>query len=207
MEISQLAKYSSHGEPREFAGLGHSYHEMSVRRHNHQVGLNIELRRGPPQRRQNQQRHEESCKHINRNGAFEPLRQFPNGSDVGHCSILHDHIQARQLAYTPAELLDALEAAQIQRPHLYDIAPRRRTLDVGLGAFALLGIATCQDHLGRIEPDEMPRCLETQSDICACYNDRLPGELLFWFRQAPELVVEEGDEKIAGVIISMRRAD
>jgi hypothetical protein len=53
----------------------------------------------------------------------------------------------------------------------------------------------------------MPRCLETQSDICACYNDRLPGELLFWFRQAPELVVEEGDEKIAGVIISMRRAD
>ena len=50
----------------------------------------------------------------------------------------------------------------------------------------------------------MPCCFEPKTYIAACHDDCLPGELLVWFRQAPELVVEECDEKIATFTVSTR---
>lgn len=176
---------------------------MCIRRHNHQVGLGINLGRSAPQRRQQQQRHEERSKHIHGNGAFKPLGQLPKRSDQGHRRIFDDHVQAGQLGRAATELFHALKAAKIQGPNLHSIAPPRRALDVGPGAFALVGVATRQDYPTSVQPGEVPRCLETESDICTCDDDCLAGEFLFWFRKAPELVAEECDEKLAVVAVSM----
>lgn len=50
----------------------------------------------------------------------------------------------------------------------------------------------------------MPRRLQAKADISAGHNDCLPGEVLFGSWQPPELIVEEGDEKIAIAVVRIR---
>lgn len=65
-------------------------------------------------------------------------------------------------------------------------------------------VAACQYDFGGAEPGEMPRRLQAKADISAGHNDSLSGELLFGSWQPPELIVEEGNEKIAIAVVRIR---
>lgn len=44
--------------------------------------------------------------------------------------------------------------------------------------------------------------LEASPDVGPCDDDGLSGEVLFWVRETPELVVEEGDDEVANSSVS-----
>lgn len=50
----------------------------------------------------------------------------------------------------------------------------------------------------------MPRRLQAKADISAGHNDCLSGEILFGSWQPPELIVEEGNEKITIAVVRIR---
>lgn len=177
------------------------HHEMRIRGYDDQPGLGVEPGRRPPERRQQQQRHQERREDVDGDGALVALGQRALRRDQGHAGVLHHHVHALQLASLAAELPDAVEAAQVQRPDLDDVlgpGPGYLPDDVGLGLRALLRAAAGHDHLGRVEADKVSRCLEAQPDVGPRHDDRLAREVILGIRQAAELVAKESEEEIAG---------
>lgn len=166
---------------------------MRIRRNNSQPRERILPRRRPPQHRQQQKRHQKRRHHIHRHRALVPLGQHASARHNRHRRILHHDVQPVQPLRPLAERLDALEAGQVQRPHLHDVpAGTRAAQDGRFGRFSALGAAAGEDDLGCVEACEVPRGFEADADVGAGYDDGLAGEVVGWIGEGPELVVEEG---------------